>query len=129
MASASPAAAHDGYRGAGVVNCVRSVCNFGVRGHHHHRHHRHWGYARVITPSPYYLVDQGPVYNVPAIPYREPSVIYDIDASAYPYAGLRTYGPRVFYGGARYRHHHWRHGLRHAHRARHHARHRHGAWR
>ncbi len=53
-------------------------------------------------PTPYYLVDQGPVYNIPAVAYREPSVVYDIDAYAYPYIGRRSYGPRNVYGGARY---------------------------
>jgi hypothetical protein len=117
LASATPAAAGGyGYEGGGaVVNCVRSICNFGARGyrHHHHRHHHHrhfgyWGEGRIITSSPYYLVDQGPVYNIPAIAYREPSVEYDIDAGAYPYVGWRTYGPRRFYGATRY-YSHWRH--------------------
>jgi adenylate kinase len=80
------------------------------------------------------------------------SVVYDIDAGAYPYyyGGVRTYGQRLYYGGARYRHH-WHHGFRHGYRshhrvghyraaryatsygkpyyARHGARHRHRAWR
>ncbi|MGE0750362.1 MAG: hypothetical protein AB7K64_07215 [Variibacter sp.] len=155
LASATPAAAGGfGYEGGGaIVNCVRSICNFGARGyrHHHRHHHRHfgyWGEGRIITASPYYLVDQGPVYNIPAIAYREPSVAYDIDAGAYPYVGWRTYGPRRFYGGTRYRSH-WRHGFHHGHRAYRHVRysarygkpyfprhhghghhhHRHGAWR
>ncbi len=135
VASAAPAAAHDwsyGARDRTVVNCVRSVCNFGAGHYRHHRrhfHHRHWAPVRVVTPTPYYLVDQGPVYNVPAIPYREPSVVYDIASVSYPYYHRRTYGQRIFYGGVRYGHR-WQHGYRHFHHAHHRMRHhRHRAWR